>query len=294
MRRRTTAGSLNVLVCLDLQPGRDFAGADADVERHNRLGRGRESFTVTTGTGCTWTAATTSAWIHITSGSGTSSGTVSYTVDANPGASRTGTITVDDQTYTVSQESAGPVTVTNVTVQAKPTPPPGVGGVDTLWQTTGVTLTAGQPVTIAATGSWVDASVSYTAAGHATTTVTGPNCPLSGQKLMALIGRIGTSGTPFLIGPTLSFTPGTSGLLYLAPQDNWYTHLGQFRQPERGHQRDGRRMHLRAVADEQRHGGGHRRWRLLHGHDRRLLHVDPGGQRQLDSTRRATARARAR
>jgi hypothetical protein len=216
------SGSLNVLVCLDLQPSCDFALSPASSGTIVS-GGGSDSFTVTTGTGCTWTAATSSSWIHITSGSGTSSGTVSYTVDANAGASRTGTITVDNQTYTVSQEAAGPVTTTTVPVLAKPTPPAGVGGVETLWQSSGVTLTAGQPVTIAATGTWVDGGVSYTAAGHGTTTVTGTNCPLSGQKLMALIGRIGTSGTPFLIGTTLSFTPGTSGVLYLAPQDNWYT-----------------------------------------------------------------------
>jgi hypothetical protein len=27
---------------------------------------------------------------------------------------------------------------------------------------------------------------------------------------------------PFLIGASKSFTPTTSGVLYLAPQDNWY------------------------------------------------------------------------
>lgn len=53
---------------------------------------------------CAWTAASTVAWIRITSGAGgNGNGTVSFTVDANSGAPRTGTITVGDQTYTVNQ-----------------------------------------------------------------------------------------------------------------------------------------------------------------------------------------------
>jgi hypothetical protein len=95
--------------------------------------------------------------------------------------------------------------------------------VETLWQTTGISLTAGQPVTVTTAGSWTDAGISLTGDGNPLVTVTGPNCPLSGQPVLALIGRIGATGTPFLVGATRTFTPTTSGVLYLAPQDNWYT-----------------------------------------------------------------------
>ena len=183
---------------------------------------GNGSFTVTTGTGCAWTPTTASSWIHITAGAGPSPGTVDYAVDSNSGASRTGTITVADQTFTVSQAANASGTCDTVTVQARPTPPPGVGGTDTLWQSTGITLTAGQSVTITATGTWTNGGVPYTAAGHASTTVTGTNCPLSGAPLMALVGRIGTSGTPFVVGPSHTFTAAGTGVLYLAPQINWY------------------------------------------------------------------------
>jgi hypothetical protein len=61
------------------------------------------SFTVSALAGCAWTATAGAGWIHTTS-SGNGSGTVSYTVDANPNTNgRSGSIVVQGQTYTVSQ-----------------------------------------------------------------------------------------------------------------------------------------------------------------------------------------------
>ncbi|MBL8175542.1 MAG: S-layer homology domain-containing protein [Bryobacterales bacterium] len=65
------------------------------------------TFAVTGGAGCGWTAASGSSWISVTSGaSGSGSGTVAYTVQANTGAARTGTITAAGLTFTINQ-SAG-------------------------------------------------------------------------------------------------------------------------------------------------------------------------------------------
>ena len=62
------------------------------------------SVSVTTVPTCVWTAVTNASWISITSGpGGIDSGTVTFTVAANPGAARTGTLTVGGQTVTVSQ-----------------------------------------------------------------------------------------------------------------------------------------------------------------------------------------------
>jgi hypothetical protein len=62
---------------------------------------------VTAATGCTWTAASNSSWISITSGSsGTGNGTVSYTVAVNSGPERTGTITAAGRTVAVHQENS--------------------------------------------------------------------------------------------------------------------------------------------------------------------------------------------
>jgi hypothetical protein len=66
---------------------------------------GPATFNVTaSGPGCTWTATTDVPWITITgAASGTGSGAVNFTVEANPGAVRTGTINVQGQVVTVTQ-----------------------------------------------------------------------------------------------------------------------------------------------------------------------------------------------
>jgi C1A family cysteine protease len=57
--------------------------------------------------GCTWTAAADATWIHITSGNGTGIGGVNYTVAANIGGNlRTGSISIGEQTFTISQQSS--------------------------------------------------------------------------------------------------------------------------------------------------------------------------------------------
>jgi hypothetical protein len=63
------------------------------------------NFTVSTGASCAWSSATTNSWIH-PFGSGTGSGAVAYTVDANSGTPRTGAITAGGKTFTVTQAGA--------------------------------------------------------------------------------------------------------------------------------------------------------------------------------------------
>jgi hypothetical protein len=64
--------------------------------------------TVTTAGTCAWTATSNAAWIHLAAGAaGTGSGTVNYTVDANPlPAARSGTVTVAGRTFTATQAPA--------------------------------------------------------------------------------------------------------------------------------------------------------------------------------------------
>jgi len=60
---------------------------------------------VSTGDSCTWEAVSNADWIAITDGeTGTGSGAVSYTIEANPGPkSRKGTLTIAGQTFTINQ-----------------------------------------------------------------------------------------------------------------------------------------------------------------------------------------------
>ena len=53
---------------------------------------------------CAWTAISNNSWITITNGaSGTGNGSVTYSIAANNGAQRTGTITIGRQSFTVTQ-----------------------------------------------------------------------------------------------------------------------------------------------------------------------------------------------
>jgi hypothetical protein len=72
---------------------------------------GTGTVTVTTASGCAWTAASNAPWLTITSGaSGIGNGSVGFSAAANVAGSRTGTLTIAGQTFTVTQDAAvGPL-----------------------------------------------------------------------------------------------------------------------------------------------------------------------------------------
>jgi hypothetical protein len=71
---------------------------------------GANAVSVTSGTQCSWTAVSNVAWVVVATATGSGIGQVNYTVAANTGAARTGTMTVAGQTVTITQA-------------AQPTPP---------------------------------------------------------------------------------------------------------------------------------------------------------------------------
>ena len=78
---------------------------------------GPGTITVNTSSGCAWQATTTQAWISV-SGNGTASGSVSYTVQPNTtGSSRTGSISIGTQVFSVVQNQSGG-TATHITAGA--------------------------------------------------------------------------------------------------------------------------------------------------------------------------------
>ena len=80
---------------------------------------GSASFTVAATSGCSWIANTSASWITIAGGSGLGGGTVSLTVTPNSStAARTGTVTVEGRTFTVTQAGAGPTCSYGVTPSA--------------------------------------------------------------------------------------------------------------------------------------------------------------------------------
>ncbi|HVE55979.1 MAG TPA: BACON domain-containing carbohydrate-binding protein, partial [Pyrinomonadaceae bacterium] len=66
-----------------------------------------DGVSITAGSGCVWTATSNANWISITSGgSGTGSGSTTWSVAANTGAARQGTLTVAGSTFTINQAAA--------------------------------------------------------------------------------------------------------------------------------------------------------------------------------------------
>lgn len=92
-------------VTQDAPPSCSFSISPTSASYTSANGTG--SVTVTAGAGCGWTAVSNAAWITITSGaSGTGNGTVNYSVAANSGSARNGTMTIAGQIFTVSQAAA--------------------------------------------------------------------------------------------------------------------------------------------------------------------------------------------
>lgn len=74
---------------------------------------GTASINVTSQSGCNWTATSNADWLTITSGTnGSGNGVVNYSVAANTGAARSGTLTIAGQTFTVTQAANSSCTYT--------------------------------------------------------------------------------------------------------------------------------------------------------------------------------------
>jgi hypothetical protein len=168
------------------------------------------SVNVTTATGCGWTAISNDAWITITSGTGSGNSIATYSVVANTGPARTGTMTIAGQAFTVTQASACSFSL-HPTSQSFTA----IGGMGTVNVTSG----AGCTWTAASNDPWItitsgasgacNGSVTYAVAATADATRTGiltiadqtftvtqtvTNCPFTINPTNAGFGTDGGSG----------------------------------------------------------------------------------------------------
>jgi Domain of unknown function (DUF4082)/Bacterial Ig-like domain/G8 domain/IPT/TIG domain/Viral BACON domain/Putative binding domain, N-terminal len=175
------------------------------------VGGGTASTGVTTGSGCAWSATSQASWITITAGtSGTGTGSVTYSVAANPGtATRTGTLTVAGQTVTVTQQGqpcSFTVSPTSVSAAA-------AGGA----QSASVTTTAGCGWTATSNATWItvtagasgsgSGTVSYTVAGNSGTAARTGTLTVAGQTVT--VNQAGQTCS-FTVSPT-SVSPTAAG-----------------------------------------------------------------------------------
>jgi len=133
-------------------------------------GAGSTTIQVNTAAGCAWQAASTVPWITITgSATGTGAGALPLAIAANTAIARQGTVTIAEQTVTISQASG---CTFSIAPQNQDVPPAGAQG--------SVSVTTGEGCAWAASSadSWVTfASPSGAGAGAATFSVatnTGP------------------------------------------------------------------------------------------------------------------------
>lgn len=124
---------------------------------------GAGSVDVATTSACAWTASSNASWITITSGAtGTGSGRVGYLVLANTGGSRTGTVTIAGQTFTVTQAAlvcAYAISPNNDKVEA----PAGTG-------TIAVSTSSACGWTASSNASWITVTSGASGTGNGTVT----------------------------------------------------------------------------------------------------------------------------
>jgi len=126
---------------LTITPGQNCSFSLSPSSQSVAGAGGTGSVNIVTTSGCGWYAASNSGFISITSAvSGSGSGSVSYTVEANSGPARSGTLTIAGQTYTVNQGAAG-TTAAPLTISPQSLPD---GTVATSYQIM-LTATGGTP-----------------------------------------------------------------------------------------------------------------------------------------------------
>jgi hypothetical protein len=148
-------------------------------------GAGTVSVTANAGS-CAWTAASNASWITVTAGTnGTGNGTVAYSVAANASiSSRTGTLTIGAQTFTVTQAAAPCNYAISPTVASL--------GPSASTNTIAVSAVSGCAWTAAESASWItitggasglgNGTVTYSVIANATTTPRSATIPVAGQS----------------------------------------------------------------------------------------------------------------
>ena len=112
---------------------------------------GSSTISVTAPSWCSWTAASGAAWLTITGGAaGTGSGTVEYTVAANPWTARAGALTVAGLAFQVSQarQPVGPQSVWHTWFAVDTLETPYVGDFDGDGLTDIITFTRQNPLAV--------------------------------------------------------------------------------------------------------------------------------------------------
>lgn len=130
-------------------------------------GGGTGSVAVNTANTCSWSATSNVPWVTLTgSASGTGNGSVAFTVAANAGAARNGTLTVAGLTFTITQAAAVPVCAYSLTPAARTVDSNATTGTFTVSTTAGCAWTA----VVTPTSEWLTVTAGASGSGNGTVT----------------------------------------------------------------------------------------------------------------------------
>ena len=147
------------------QPGSCAASINPASTSAPAAGGAGAVIAVTVAAGCAWTAASNDTWLTITSAtSGNGNGSVAFSVAANSGAPRAGTLTIAGQTFTTNQASGCTASITPLSQTV-----PAAGGNAT---NVAVTTPAGCAWTAASTDTWISITAGATGTGNGTVSFT--------------------------------------------------------------------------------------------------------------------------
>jgi hypothetical protein len=131
---------------------------------------GSLTFVVTAGSGCAWSAISTTPWLTVSSDvNGAGSGTVTVQVAANPGGARTGQLLIAGSAVQVDQAAAAPQPPQcSFAIDPTAAQVPPAGGTTS----TSVNTTAGCSWSVSSAASWLRVTSSATGSGPGTVTFT--------------------------------------------------------------------------------------------------------------------------
>ena len=126
------------------------------ISRNIAATGGTGNVSVSCGNGCSWNATSNApSWIHVSSGSGTAT----YSVDANNGAARSGTITIAGQAFTINQANGCSYTLNPTSAGF-----PAAGD----WSSFTVTTASGCSWTASSNSAWIAVTAGSSGTGNGT------------------------------------------------------------------------------------------------------------------------------
>jgi hypothetical protein len=169
---------------------------------------GSGNFDVRAADGCAWAANTNADWIAVTSATtGSGNGTVRYTIAANSGPQRTGTITAGGQTFTVTQGAGCTYAISPMSQNVA-----SAGGTLSV----AVTTPSGCSWTASSNAGWIGVSSGGSGSGNGTVQlVVAPNPDAERRGTATIAGQTYTvvqaSGCTFSLSPASQAVPAGGG-----------------------------------------------------------------------------------